>query len=618
MENKISVEIAKDGNRVPLWNGYQLHSLYEPKKEGVSISEKFLRDITDFDKPLLVLGLGFAYHILPLIDKFQDIYIAESCLELIIEAKKIEDISLVFEKCHLIDDLSKTPKLSDCYFLFLRAEMRFQEKYFRDVQVELGVRNSEFGIMPPPPPPINVGGMSPPTSTEASSGTTGGVAERITNFISQIRVLVNSPIYGGSYTTSKYVLKGLESLGVCVRMCDHSAAEPLLHKYLNPALASREKGGNTILIDQLNMLLSETLWQDVKTFKPNIVLFIAQSPYDEKLIKDLKKAGIVTMYWFVEDYKRFPYWQKVCNDFDYFFMIQKGDFERELKKVCRKIWGWLPVAAEPFYHKPINLSDADKSFYGSDISFMGAAYPNRVKFFKHFNTINLKLWGTGWTESDLPRYNIPLNEQRISIEQSNKIYQATKVNINLHSSFEDGLDGNFTTAGMQLLRIEGDFVNPRTFEIAACGGFQLVDDREAVRELFVEDEEIVFFKSVEEAMDKANFYLKNEDLRKKIALAAKEKTLKYHTYSIRLEKMLKTILTHTPELATAIENERVKIQDFLTKINDKEFENFINSIHPAMRTSYSTIINKIKESQKPLKKYEAYAMLLDTFYTKQK
>ena len=565
--SEIQIQSAKDGNPVPLWAGFQLHSLYNPVKEGESLANKFLSETKDFQKPVIVFGLGFAYHILPILSIFESIWIAESNADLIKEAKALEILKPVFDKCKLIENVTETPYLSDFYTYFLRSEIRFQEKFFADVQESIKISDKEF---------------VPATN--------------------QIRILVNSPVYGGSFTTAKYVESALKSLGTAVRFTDHSSAEPLLKKYLSNPVA------NADLIEQLTALLSETLWHDILDFKPHIVFFVAQSPFTDKLMKAVNKAGIVSIYWFVEDFRRLTYWKAVCNNFDYFFMIQKGDFEESLKRYCRSVWGWFPVAADSEIHKKVYVSEKDMAFYGSDISFMGAAYPNRIKFFKHFNKTNLKLWGTGWTESELSAYNIPLKEQRISIEQSNIIYQSSKININLHSSNSGPDDSN-------IFDIYGDFVNPRTFEIAACGGFQLVDDRESVRELFDVDEEIVLFSSVEEALDKASFYLKNEPLRKKIAQAAQIKVLKYHTYEIRLANMLNSVVKHSPRISSVISQENEKINAFLKLTNDQELKSFINSLDPGLRFSYEKILNEVNKSQGNLKTYEAFLMLLDTFYT---
>ncbi|MCK9328561.1 MAG: glycosyltransferase [Candidatus Cloacimonetes bacterium] len=572
--NNLSIQVAKDGNPVPIIDGFQIHSLYHPEKEGKNIVEKFLQNIEDYNRPLLVLGIGFAYHILPLIDKFDHIWIAENNKELIELAKKQEFLQVVFKKCVFITEeldltpIYKTPNYEIFYEIVLRSELRFEENFFNRVKQKITLTNKNF------------------------------IPEN-----NQIRVLVNSPIYGGSFTTAKYIESALKNLKINVRFVDNSSADSLLQKYLSDIT----KYSN--LIDKLTDLLSDSLWNDVLDFQPHIVFFPAQSPFSDSLVTSLKKAEIVTVYWFVEDFRRFSYWQQVCNQFDYFFMIQKGEFEKILQRKCNSVWGWFPMAAENNTHRRVSVSNEDNKLFNADVSFMGAAYPNRINFFKQLilnidRSVNFKIWGTGWSNQILPQEYIPLNDNRISIEQSNIIYQTTKININLHSAMNDNL-----------FDIYGDFVNPRTFEIAACGGFQLVDDRESIRELFEPDKDIVVFSSLEEAIDKIKYYLTNESLRKKIANAGREKVLKFHTYDYRLKNMLSVILENSPKLIQKINNENQKIQDVLKLCQDNDLETFLNNIEPGLRLSYEKVINEVYKSSGSLKNYEAFLMLLDTFVT---
>ena len=570
----LKIQTARDNSLVPVWDGFQLHSMYNPFKEGQTQAENFLSTIKDRSGAVIVLGLGFGYHILPILDKFQTIIVVENNTELISLAKKQDFLQPVFEKVIIIQDDVEARTLKSKYHfneygvLVLRSELRFQESFFDRIKQILLSESHDF------------------------------VTEN-----TQIRVLVNSPVYGGSYTTAQYIEKAFADLSVNVRFTDNANADSLLQKYLT----NSEKYAG--LIDKLVEMLSDSLWLDVLDFKPHIVIFPAQSPFTNALVKSLRKADIVTVYWFVEDFRRFPYWQQVCNNFDYFFMIQKGEFEQVLQRRCNSIWGWFPMAAERNTHKSISVSQQDFDFYHADVSFMGAAYPNRVNFFSRLsNDLQIKdkfkIWGSGWDNQLLPYVNLPLNDCRISIEQSNIIYQTSKINVNLHSSMNNEMFDTF-----------GDFVNPRTFEIAACGGFQLVDDRESVRELFEPDQEIVLFSSIEEAEDKIKFYLKNEHLREKIAKAGQDKVLKFHTYDLRLQNMLKVISENSPVFNRSIYNENKKIKEFLSLCTDGELEKFLNKIEPGLRFSYERVFNELHKSKGTLKNYEAFLLLLDTFCT---
>jgi len=57
-------------------------------------------------------------------------------------------------------------------------------------------------------------------------------------------------------------------------------------------------------------------------------------------------------------------------------------------------------------------------------------------------------------------------------------------------------------------------IQPRVFEIAACGGFQIIDRRDDLFEIFNEDE-IVTFDSIPDLIDKVKYYTKYPDERLK-------------------------------------------------------------------------------------------------------
>ena len=117
-----------------------------------------------------------------------------------------------------------------------------------------------------------------------------------------------------------------------------------------------------------------------------------------------------------------------------------------------------------------------------------------------------------------------------SHESTGNIFNASKINLNLHSSTErDGVDPT------------GDFLNPRTFELAGCGAFQLVDRRALLDEVFTPGEDIVTFEDTEDLKKKIDYYLEHEDERKAIAEKSRRTVLEKHTYQHRLRDMLSVI-----------------------------------------------------------------------------
>ncbi|MDD2650425.1 MAG: glycosyltransferase [Candidatus Cloacimonetes bacterium] len=561
MALKISVEIARDGSLIPMINDISVHSSYQAVIEGQRLAEQILRQNPSPDMPIVVYGLGFGYHIRPLLQSFTNIYVLESLTELIDIAKETKVIDDIFSKIKIISDLDNVPYLPEHLSLTLRSEYRWQEEFFNEANKRLQTEKTDYQIK-----------------------------------ADEIRVLVNFPIYGGSFTTAEYVSNAFNKIGCTVENMDNSIANQILQYTLQN---SKNKNG---LIQKLTEVLSDLLWEKFVEFKPHIIFCLAQAPIDYQVINAIRKTGTIVAFWFVEDYRRFPYWSDVVKYIDAFFYIQRGEFESIIEEYAPNKGFYLPMAAD---NNLIELAKNDKredSFYHADVSFMGAAFANRVNFFTQIHNYDLKMWGTGWYDFEHFKNKCPLQDERISIPQAVKIYQNSKININLHSSMDENIFNKF-----------GDFVNPRTFEILACGGFQLVDDSQVIREFFTPDEDLVVFSSIPEAIDKIDFYLKNSDIREKIAKNGYQKTMNRYTYKHRMIAALAILVKANPILANRVEAEQNRVTELALKINDKKFIEVLNSINPALRNDPKSIF-KAFEQEKDNIRYQAIFKLLETFY----
>lgn len=119
-----------------------------------------------------------------------------------------------------------------------------------------------------------------------------------------------------------------------------------------------------------------------------------------------------------------------------------------------------------------------------------------------------------------------------------KIFNASAINLNLHSSVQ-----------AKELVPAGDFVNPRTFEIACCGAFQLVDRRGLLPELFREDE-LATFTSMPELLDAIPYYLARPDERRELAMRGRARVLAEHTYQHRMAALVEEIRRCQPDWPT--------------------------------------------------------------------
>ena len=78
----------------------------------------------------------------------------------------------------------------------------------------------------------------------------------------------------------------------------------------------------------------------------------------------------------------------------------------------------------------------------------------------------------------------------------------------------------------------------RALDIMGCGGFLLSSYQQELDEYFLDGEECVMYSSIEDALAKADFYLKNTELREKITASGMKKIREQFRYEDRIEKLI--------------------------------------------------------------------------------
>ena len=104
-----------------------------------------------------------------------------------------------------------------------------------------------------------------------------------------------------------------------------------------------------------------------------------------------------------------------------------------------------------------------------------------------------------------------------------KVFYSSKINLNI------------------TLRSIASGVPARVFDIMSVGGFVLSNWQEEIPEMFVEGKEIATFKSPEELIDKADYYLRHENERVRIAVNGYRKVKEHYTWEHQLEKIISII-----------------------------------------------------------------------------
>jgi len=94
------VKTARSGHEVPVVNGVHLHSIYNPTKEAENLAEAQL-EILEKKNEVLILGLGFGYHVNAIVEKLTEFH-QENFSVIVIEPN-----SQVFEECSALNLINK-------------------------------------------------------------------------------------------------------------------------------------------------------------------------------------------------------------------------------------------------------------------------------------------------------------------------------------------------------------------------------------------------------------------------------------------------------------------------------------------------------------------------------
>jgi hypothetical protein len=216
-------------------------------------------------------------------------------------------------------------------------------------------------------------------------------------------------------------------------------------------------------------------------------------PYTPMSMKDFHPSVYITS----DTHLGYDYRLKKAQEFDHVFCNQiraVEEFSRDGVKAK-----FLPHAVEPhaYPNKPVAIKCYDIGFVGFVTFKKRALALDRI--FREFPNF--------WYGQKL-------------FEDAAEIYRKSRI--------------VFNTAAV-------DDIAMRCFEATATGAFLLTEWVPTLNECFEDGKHLVAYKTMDEAVEKARYYLEHEDEREAIAKAGMEHTLANHTYRHRAERMLAEI-----------------------------------------------------------------------------
>ncbi len=337
----------------------------------------------------------------------------------------------------------------------------------------------------------------------------------------------------GGWQISRGAFEGLKSLDVEAEFFNLSEKIGLISQAFT-RLAEEGKSGSC---DEASVIgwACGTLVEKAVLFRPDLVVAMKGTRISESALTALKAMGITTVAWTMDDPYELELYMSRAGYYDMIFTSEPRCLPvYEASGIsCAE---FLPHAHDPAVHKPAPEVAASTN-YASDICFIGAAYPERVRLLKaaapflaRHKTVLIGNWGT--YRGELP--GVRVLDGFVREQEAAKFYSGAKIVLNIHR-----LAGECAAGRLDPRKIGADGVNSRTFEIAGAGAFQLVDaGRGMLEKLFEPGRELVTFTGEDDMQSKMEQYLADDSRRSAIAAAGRRRALAEHTYGHRIKTLL--------------------------------------------------------------------------------
>lgn len=525
-----------------------LHSIYDPVAEASAMVAQFNADENEL---LVVLGLGLGYHLKAIREKYKNARI------IVIEGSP--EIFFTTVKSKVISDIEKS---IDFIVGYPPAE----------AIKEITVRQLKSGLLPLKVFPL-------PSALSA-----------FPDYYRPIYLKLRDAMTIKLDKRLKYQKFSNEQLTICLLDFGY-----FLRKEIHQAI--KALGHNVVSVtgnkdDSVEFLMRKIVGIILKT-KPDFILTVNHLGFDEEgiLSSFLESIEMPVVVWYVDSPNIIvrPFRANI-SDNTVLFLWDWSCRDDMVSAGFKNIF-YLPLATDETIFKPIKISKGAYRRYYSKVSFVGNSmvdvYTKQIEkvpetLHKIVETLAVQLSeervsfkellsvqkkdvidqlseltekdfrelesAVYWRASMLYRWKVLRN----LVDFSPVIYGDEGWKKMIDNSFQlrgtvnyyetlpviyNSTEINFNTTSLQM----PEAVNQRVFDVPACGGFLLTDHQKAIEELFELGREVITYTALEEIPELVRFYLKHPSERERIAMAARERILKEHTYRHRVNEIIKIV-----------------------------------------------------------------------------
>jgi spore maturation protein CgeB len=305
--------------------------------------------------------------------------------------------------------------------------------------------------------------------------------------------------------SSLYRSWALERLGhevVALNAYEYTRTETLLEK-----VSYRLAAGPSV--NRLN----RDLLQMAERERPDVVWADKLLGMQPKTLMKLRQMGISTVSYMIDNpfgTRQDPGWRLYMKDIPYYdlHVVQRAANIADYKSRGARDVIKIQTAYEPTIHfpPPEGWSDADRD---REVSFIGTPYDDRAETFE-------ELW---------KKFDIPVTvsgglvwKKHLSAAAATALYRG---NGELFcDAYREGIWKSKINLSFLTHANKDEFAH-KSFEIAACEGFLLAERSDGHLQRFAEDQEAVYFSTIEECVMKIRRYLPDQNARDRIARAGR-------------------------------------------------------------------------------------------------
>lgn len=327
------------------------------------------------------------------------------------------------------------------------------------------------------------------------------------------------------------------------------------HRVFPVDIMQYEAGGNPLLarlryrlqiggmVDRMN----EDVLRLAREYQVDAVWFDKPLFIRAATLRELRAMGIATVDYMIDNPfgprrdPGFRLYVRTIPEYDVHVQQRDVSVTEYLQRGARRVVK-VQTAFEPSVHFPPpppgprsqGWADCDRT---REVSFIGTPYDDRPRFLTDL-----------WRKYDLPVvisgpriWKRKLDRDALAALYPNEgeLYDAAY----REGIWQSKINLSFLTHGNQ------DEYAHKSFEIAACGGFLLAERSEGHSARFKEDEEAVFFSTIEECAEKIRRYLPDEAARTRVAQAGQQRAVTCgYDNDTQLSKVLDVVVELLPKI----------------------------------------------------------------------